>query len=197
MKNQTSPSEQGHATRPKRHVAVRTLGWVSGVTPTVAVFREAKTSAIIIWWMINNLASLIRFNRTEAKTDNTLAKASPEQFWDECVRTVAITESSVKTRYRMAYWLSVVLFFAFAASIAMVIMYIGETWALVRNLLLLNILFIIHVTNLHRLYTAREQRIITILAFMKLMLKRPVLFVPDPLPKSYQLRVSSVKGDAK
>ncbi|MFK4136351.1 hypothetical protein ACI2KR_29335 [Pseudomonas luteola] len=197
MKNQTSLSEQGHVSRPKRHVAVRTLGWVSGVTPTVAVFREAKTSAIIIWWMINNLVSLVRFNRTEAKADNTLAKTSPEQFWDECVRTAAITESSVRARYKMAYWLSVVLFFAFSASIAMVIMHMGDAWALTRNLFLLNILFIIHVTNLHRLYTAREQRIITILAFVRLMIMRPALFVPETLPKNYKLRKEQTEGASK
>lgn len=176
---------------------VRTgLGWLTGVTPTKMAFQEVSSMARITGWALSSLKGMITFNRAQAKDDAEIAKSAPEHFWDELVVSANITDRSLRMRYTLAYWFSYVLFTGLAGGIGMVATNYTIPMALIGNVMLLNVLLIIYVTNLHKLYTAREQKVITILAFIKQLIKNPSLLLPIPLPKNFKLRVATPpKGD--
>ena len=144
--------------------------------------------ASIAGWAVSNFKGMLTFNRSQAKEDLKIAAADPERFWDELITTAEITEESVRLRYALAYWFSYVLFMGLAIGVGMVAANYSIPMALIGNLMLLNVLLMVYISNLHKLYTAREQRVVTIPAFVKIMMKKPALLLPIPLPNTYKLR---------
>lgn len=182
--------------RSRRSKALTGLGWLTGVTPTKMAFQEVSSMARISGWALASLKGMITFNRAQAKDDAQSAKKDPERFWDELVVSANITERSLRMRYALAYWFSYLLFTGLAGGIGMVATIYSIPLALIGNVMLLNVLLIIYISNLHKLYTAREQKVITIPAFIKQIIKNPGLLFPIPLPKDFKLRTAAPpKGD--
>lgn len=182
--------------RSRRSKALTGLGWLTGVTPTKMAFQEVSSMARISGWALASLKGMITFNRAQAKDDAQSAKKDPERFWDELVVSANITERSLRMRYALAYWFSYLLFTGLAGGIGMVATIYSIPMALIGNVMLLNVLLIIYISNLHKLYTAREQKVITIPAFIKQIIKNPGLLFPIPLPKDFKLRIAAPpKGD--
>lgn len=184
--NETTASAPSPA-KPKSKT-LKALGWISGITPTKMAAQEVASMASVSGWALKNFKGMLSFNRAQAKEDLKIASTDPERFWDELITTAKITEESVRIRYTLAYWFSYVLFMGLAIGIGMVAANYTIPMALIGNIMLLNVLLMVYITNLHKLYTAREQRVVTIPAFVKIMLKQPALLLPIPLPKNYKLR---------
>lgn len=191
-----APAVAPSPAKPKSKV-LKTLGWISGVTPTRMAAQEVTSMASISGWAVSSLKGMLTFNRVQAKEDLKIASTDPERFWDELISTAKITEESVRVRYTLAYWLSYVLFLGLAAGLGMVAAYYSIPMAFFGNLFLLNVLLMVYITNLHKLYTAREQRVVTIPTFVKLMLKNTALLLPIPLPTTYKLRAGKAPNAAE
>ncbi|MGG4645917.1 hypothetical protein [Pseudomonas aeruginosa] len=182
-----APANAPSPAKPKSKT-LKALGWISGVTPTKMAAQEVASMASVSGWALKNFKGMLSFNRAQAKEDLKIASSDPERFWDELITTAKITEESVRVRYTLAYWFSYVLFMGLAIGIGMVAANYTIPMALIGNIMLLNVLLMVYITNLHKLYTAREQRVVTIPAFVKIMLQQPALLLPIPLPKNYKLR---------
>ncbi|PMV86719.1 hypothetical protein C1X35_19155 [Pseudomonas sp. FW306-1C-G01A] len=153
--------------------------------------QEVSSMARISGWALASLKGMISFNRAQAKDDAESARKAPERFWDELVVSANITDKSLRMRYALAYWFSYLLFTGLAGGIGMVATIYSIPMALIGNVMLLNVLLIIYISNLHKLYTAREQKVITIPAFIKQIIKNPGLLFPIPLPKDFKLRIAA------
>lgn len=168
--------------------AKKTLLWAVGITPAVMLGREIKSTASIVTWALRNIVQTFSLNREQAKEDLKLAKASPDEFWDEVVASARVTEQSLRKRYALATYGAYACLAAMSIATGILATYEGAAAVTVGNIALINILLIIYINHLHKLYTARHQKIIPTLAFMKELLKSPALMIPQPLPADYKLR---------
>ncbi len=162
--------------------------WATGLAPFRILGREAKNTAMLVKWNTAAISKTVKVTREEAKQDIQAAKADPEGFWDDVVVSAGVTEESLRSRYKLAFYGSYALLLVMAGSLGMLAGTLGIFAMTVGNLVLLNILVMMYIANVHRLYSAREQRLITIPQFLKLALKIPSLLMPQPLPDSYKLR---------
>ncbi len=180
------------------------LRWVTGVAPTkLAIGEFGKTASLVrdaFYYPLpkrNDLVQRIKQFYAEAKADRALAKQSPEVLWDICVAESKITESSIRSRYRRAYWMGVALLFALAANISLLV----SSWGLISVAagygLTMTVILVVYLDTVHKLYVARYQRIPSYLEFIRLGARKPILFVPDALPVNYKLRAPSTSSVAK
>lgn len=191
-KGQAAP-ETAKASRAQ--TAKKAALWISGVTPTKMLAQEAKSTGQITIWMLKNIFQMVKMNSGEAKADKAKASASPEEFWDEVVETAGITEETLHKKYQLATWGSYACLFAMSISIGILSVYQGAAAITVGNIVLINILLILYINNQHKLYTAKNQRIITIPRFIKECLSEPGNLLPSPLPGNYQLRKVKPKNN--
>ncbi len=196
-KTTTAQAAAPEAEKPQRKITTKkALLWATGVTPTVMMAREVKSTASVVGWALRNIVQTFWMNREQAKEDLARAKASPEAFWDEVVKEAKVTEQSLRKRYSQATFGAYACLVAISVSSGILAAYQGAAAATIGNIALINILLIIYINHLHKLYTAREQRIITSLAFMKEMLRSPALMLPQPLPPHYKLRTAPTSAKA-
>jgi hypothetical protein len=162
--------------------------WATGLAPFRILGREAKNTAMLVKWNTAAISKTVKATREEAKQDIQAAKTDPEGFWDDVVTSAGVTEKSLRSRYKLAFYGSYALLVVMAGSLGMLAGTLGILAMTIGNLVLLNILVMMYIANVHRLYSAREQRLITIPQFLKLAMKIPALLMPQPLPDSYKLR---------
>lgn len=180
------------------------LRWATGVAPTkLAIGEFGKTAGLIrdaFSYPLPKRKSLIKLIKqfyAEAKADRALARQSPEALWDRSVAESKITESSIRRRYRRAYWMGVALLFALSANISLLV----SSWNLISVAagygLTMTVILVVYLDTVHKLYVARYQRIPSYLEFIRLGAKKPMLFVPDVLPDNYKLRAASTSSVTK
>lgn len=188
-KPETTDAEKPQsAPRTTGTVAKKTLLWVSGVTPTLMFGREVKNTASVMGWMLRNIIQVVNFNRDQAKDDLNAARENPEEFWDRMVVTAEITESSLRKRYQLATMSAYACFAVLGVAIGIMAAYQGAVAVTVGNAVLINLMLILYINNLHKLYTAREQRIEPVTAFLRKALRDWRLLLPQGLPETYRLR---------
>ncbi|WP_455233603.1 hypothetical protein [Geopseudomonas aromaticivorans] len=129
--------------------------------------------------------------REAAKQDREDAEKDPEALWDEVVAQSKITLKSVRSRYALAYRMDLVILTVFAAGIGFTWAKFGHNNLTLMNVILCNMVFISHISQIHKLYIAREQRIITGGQLLVQIFKNPSLLIPQPLPDDYALRQST------
>lgn len=202
MTDKTTTVETAQPVRPKISagtITKKTLLWATGVTPVVMLGREVKSTASIVGWALRNIFQSFSLNRELAKEDLKRAKTSPEEFWDEVVASAKITEQSLRKRYSIATYGAYITLGAISVSIGVLIAYQGAAAVTIGNAVLINILLIIYINHMHKLYTAREQKIITTTAFLRAAMKSPAIMAPQSLPTDYKLRkppaTSTATGD--
>ncbi len=179
------------------------LLWATGIAPTKLAIAEFGKTARFIRDAFHyplpkkNIKQRIKNFYAEAKADRALARKSPEALWDRSVAESKITEKSIRSRYRGAYWMGVALFFALSANLTLLI----SSWNVVSVAagygFTLTVLLIVYLDTVHKLYVARYQRIPSYLEFFRICLKKPILFVPDSLPSNYKLRTPSISSLAE
>ncbi|MFU3684648.1 hypothetical protein ACM7JK_07630 [Pseudomonas aeruginosa] len=200
MSNDSDKEKKSRTGRFARFV----LRWATGVAPTkLAIGEFGKTASLIrdaFYYPLpkrNNLVQRIKQFYAEAKADRALARQSPEALWDISVAESNITESSIRNRYRRAYWMGVALLFALSANIALLV----SSWNLISVAagygLTMTVILVVYLDTVHKLYVARYQRIPSYIAFIMLGLQKPMLFVPDVLPGNYKLRAPSTSSVTK
>ena len=187
--------EEPEGKKPAQKVSPKkALLWATGITPAVMLGREVKSTASVIGWALRNIVQTLSLNREQAKEDIARAKTSPEAFWDDVVRDAQITEQSLRKRYAAATYGAYACLGAISISTGILASYQGAAAVTIGNIALINILLIIYLNHLHKLYTARCQRIITTWAFMREVLRSPALMIPKPLPENFKLRTQAQKA---
>jgi len=183
IKNNDAPQRGRH-----RKVAQKVLGWGTGYTPTKMAIRELVDITRGAGWILSQLKQGLLSRVDESKEDKKLADRDPEQFWDEMVISAKITSGSLRSRYRLAYWMDYFVLGVFALSVGFTVANGGLNSNTIISITLCNLVLISHISQIHKMYIAREQRIITIGKLIALIARNPIMLFPEPLPANYALR---------
>lgn len=187
----TTTNDKNHNPLPQKGAKEKTAsiaGWATGWTPTKMAVNELVSVGKGFGWVFTMFTGLWTKRTAEAEADNLMAQQAPERFWDELVKTADITPESLKSRYRLAYWVDYLVLVALALGIGFTAANAGANSQTIISVALCNLIFVMHMVQVHKLYIAREQRVIPLRQLLRLTLKRPSLFLPEPLPADYRLR---------
>lgn len=183
IKNNDAPQQGRH-----RQVAQKALGWGTGYTPTKMAIRELVDITRGAGWILSQLKQGFLSRAEESRKDKKLADSNPEQFWDEMVISAKITPESLRSRYRLAYCMDYFILVIFALSVGFTIANGGLNANTIISVALCNLVLISHISQIHKMYIAREQRIITIAQLIMVIVRNPLMLLPEPLPANYVLR---------
>lgn len=184
---------------PSRRRPVRTaVGWLTGWTPTKMAFSELTGNVRLMAWLVRTMKAVIDVRLDEVRAQKELAKVTPETMWADMIRDFEITDATLRRGYRITYWTDVALLLGLAISVGILIVNFNISATSIANAFFANLILILHVMQLHRMYIAREQRCISVLALARQVFFHPSQFLPLPLPEGRELRSPSPPApDAK
>ncbi|EMM8807780.1 hypothetical protein [Pseudomonas aeruginosa] len=184
---------------PSQRRPVRTaVGWLTGWTPTKMAFSELTGNVRLMAWLVRTMKAVIDVRLDEVRAQKELAKVTPETMWADMIRDFEITDATLRRGYRITYWTDVALLLGLAISVGILIVNFNISATSIANAFFANLILILHVMQLHRMYIAREQRCISVLALARQVFFHPSQFLPLPLPEGHKLRSPSPPApDAK
>lgn len=192
----TTTSTTSHKKEPEpapsqRRPVRSAVGWLTGWTPTKMAVSELTGNVRLLAWLIRTMKGVVDVRLDEVRAQKELAKVAPETMWSDMIRDFEITEGTLRRGYRITYWTDVALLLGLAISVGILIVNFNISATSIANVFFANLILILHVMQLHRMYIAREQRCISVLALAKQVFLHPSQFLPLPLPEGYKLRSPS------
>jgi len=187
----TTSNDKEQRAAPSRGKARKVAGWLTGWTPTKMAVNEIAGNVRMMGWLFKLLKQAWEARKREVAEQKEIAKVNPETLWADSIRDTAITEKSLRSAYALTYWTDLVILGILALSLGVLTITFGPNKIFITNAVFVNLILIGHVTHLHRLYIAREQRCITVMELIRKMIRSPKYFLPLPLPDNYRLREAS------